>query len=857
MATIVKILTTNKLRWFTIILLFPQFAFSAGTLEIDEPLTNGTASGDVHGGVFTENGWKTQTREDYIQYDIATCSYGKIEFDVVGLYASNEVFQNIGYNKSGEEQEDVHYTLFNMWDRDDSNLWYGQTMPSGVKQWHNPYKCSLHLFGYVQGDVYKWKHGRFRLNVSAYEGGYEDDPHAFEVEYGPVDWQKDHVYHVELDWGQGAMSYYIDGELQVKCDYSSFGEEYAPPDHSLRIGSAIGCKGLSFQVPRFITYSNFKFYRFEDHTPPAITDFSPADGTSDAEVNPYIAVVFNESIDLNSAKAAFSISPSVPGELKSAGSSIYYEPDGLLDPLTTYTVNLTTELTDKSGNHLQSPLQFQFTTKTAIPVTVGRYQIFDLPIVAPDISGNKYKDVTLHGVFRGPTKTIEIDGFWDGGNIWRVRMAPTEIGQWQYTITSSRSELNTSGSFECVASDSKGFIHKNPDHPYTFMYDDGTPWMWKGETSWRATTSVIPFEARWKPYIDLRASQGYDAVQFILVSYINGDAFWKNEGGPVFELTSDGKDYDHLNPAYFKWVDKRLDYALSKGVVPVMLFTWAQEFAKFSTEQFEKYEKYLVARYAAYNIFWVLCGEYDEVYEDYGMSSEVWKDHGELVYRSDPYKHPISLHPTGRSSSREFGDEEWLGFVMEQSPYWHRDIQRDRSFNKPVVNGEYGYAGYNPDDDIRIGAWEIVTAGGFFTAGFFSTFAPDKGGWDLDANPQQQKELKWLFSFMDNTEWWKMEPHDELVNNGYCIAIPGQEYLAYSRDGGSVSVDLSGASGTLPMEWFNPREGTYSAKLQVNGGSSVNLDPPFAGDWVLHIGRTNNQDLTAPAAPTGLVLEQN
>ena len=92
---------------------------------------------------------------------------------------------------------------------------------------------------------------------------------------------------------------------------------------------------------------------------------------------------------------------------------------------------------------------------------MGEYQIFDLPIVAPGISGNKYKDVTLHGVFQGPTKTIEIDGFWDGGNIWRVRMAPTEVGQWQYTITSSRSELNTSGSFECVASDSKGFIHKN------------------------------------------------------------------------------------------------------------------------------------------------------------------------------------------------------------------------------------------------------------------------------------------------------------------------------------------------------------------------------------------------------------
>lgn len=840
----------------SILLLIPALtsAQAVGKLEINDPYTNGTASGSVSGGVFTSNGWKTTARTDYIQYDIETCPFGKVEFDVKGLYASNNVFPNIGYNKRGEQQEDVHYTLFNMWDRDDDRSWWGKTI-NGIPLWHNPYKAVMHLFGYVVGDRYKWGHGRFRLNVSAFEGGYDDDPHAFEVDWGPEYWQQDSTYHFTLEWGEGAMSYYVNGKLWAKCDYSSFGEEYAPPDHSLRVGSSLGCLGFGFQVPIGITFSDFKFYRYVDDTPPQVTDYSPDDGTTVGR-SPYIAIVLNEAIKLETARTAFSISPNVAGTLNSAGSSIYFAPDELLPANTTFTVSLSTDLQDNAGNSLEQPFSFSFTTLPEKPTRVGKYKVFDLPIVASISAANKYTDVTLKGIFRGPTQTIEIEGFWDGGNVWRVRMAPTEVGTWTYTITSPYAALQTSGSFECVESDSKGFLRKNPDHPYTFMYDDGTPWMWKGETSWRATTSVIPYEGRWKPYIDLRAEQGYNAVQHILVSYINGDAFWKNEGGYVFDLTTSGKNYDKLNPDYFKWVDVRYEYALSKGIVPVILFTWAQEFAKFTTAQFDRYAKYLVARYAAYNVIWVLSGEYDEVYVDFGMTPDIWEHHGNVVYNADPYKHPITLHPTGRSSSREFGSRPWMGLVMQQGPYWHRDIIRDRVYQKPVVNGEYAYAGWHADEDVRIGAWECMTAGGFITAGFFNTFAPDKGGWDMESYAQQQNEVKWALAFMESTKWWAMNPHDELVSNGYCLAIPGEEYVVYSRSGGAVTINLSHATEDLMVEWLNPRTGQYSSRSTVAPASSVTLSPPFTGDWVLHIGTSFNRDVEPPQPPTGLEISK-
>ncbi|HOX85097.1 MAG TPA: DUF4038 domain-containing protein [bacterium] len=829
------------------------------SLVIDDPLTGSSISQRVNGGVFSQEGWKTTTRNDCIRYDIETCPYGMVEFDVKGLYESNVVFPNIQYDRQGMPtgQEDMHYTLFNMYDRDEDRSWFGQAMPSGIVQWHNPYKVVMHLFGYVAGDQYKWRHGRFRANVAAFNGGYEDDPHAFEIEYGPVFWQREKTFHMKVEWGNGLIKYYADDTLRATCDYSAFGEEYAPPDHSLMLGSANSALGITSQVPINVTFSNFKFYRFTDSIAPQVVSSTPIHNTTDASVDSYVSIRFDEPIDLASATQAFGINPSLPGELKQTGNVLYYQFNGFLQEGTTYTITLSTALKDKAGNAMQSPYTFSFTTGQQVPATVAKYDIIEVPVTVSGITNNKYTTVAVKGVFQGPTRRIEIGGFWDGGDVWKVRMAPTEVGQWNYTITGPTSAFSKSGSFNCVDSDAKGFIVVNPDYPYTFMYEDGTPFMWKGETSWRAMLNSVPYESRFKDYIDLRSSQGYNVVQSILVSYINGDGFWANEGGPVFALTPEGKDYERLNPEYFKWVDRRIEYMLSKGMHPCLLFTWAQEFAKFSSTQFARYAKYLVARYAAYPVFWNICGEYNEVYTDYGMSPNVFRDHGGTIRAADPYDHPITLHPTGRSSSAEYASDAWFSFIMQQTPYWHQDILRDRVSNKPVVNGEYGYAGWNTDDDVRIGAWEVLTAGGYITAGFFTTFAPDKGGWDLNANLQQQLELQFINSFFDDTHWWEMNPHDELTNNGTCLAAPGKEYIIYSRYGGPVAVNLShvNSTSTIQVEWLNPRELTYSERFEVQGGASRSFTPPFSGDWVLHIGQGVPRDSVPPLAPNELVLD--
>jgi len=117
-------------------------------------------------------------------------------------------------------------------------------------------------------------------------------------------------------------------------------------------------------------------------------------------------------------------------------------------------------------------------------VDVPKYGVFEVTLTASGSYSNPYLQMPgdnttpgfVVGTFNGPGgATIQIDGFWDGGSTWKVRMAPTVEGAWTYSTSSSDSGLNgKTGSFTCVASRSKGFPKVDPSHRHHFAYSDGT-----------------------------------------------------------------------------------------------------------------------------------------------------------------------------------------------------------------------------------------------------------------------------------------------------------------------------------------------------------------------------------------------
>jgi len=80
-------------------------------------------------------------------------------------------------------------------------------------------------------------------------------------------------------------------------------------------------------------------------------------------------------------------------------------------------------------------------------------------------------------------------------------------------------------------------------------------------------------------------------------------------------------------------------------------------------------------------------------------------------------------------------------------------------------------------------------------------------------------------------------PRGDLASTKFCLAVVGSEYLVLAPTGGSISVDLSGATGTRSVEWFNPSTGNTTSGGTITGGQSVNLTPPFSGIAVVYIHR--------------------
>jgi hypothetical protein len=485
----------------------------------------------------------------------------------------------------------------------------------------------------------------------------------------------------------------------------------------------------------------------------------------------------------------------------------------------------------KSGDNANWAGETIFVGDVRSPPDVPRYSIFEVNLTASGSYNNPYLKMPgddtspgfVVGTFTGPdNRVIEMDGFWDGGNTWKIRMAPTAVGTWTYSTSSSDAGLNgKTGSFNCVPSTSHGFVRIHPDNPYAFAYDDGTPFFWMGDTQsffYHYESSKYRFDTgTFQSYNDAISLQGFTTGFFGGDFYRKPGNFAENEGGYNFN----DSDPDKLNPVFWQWVDKRVGYAVSRELVPGMGLGWPdQGICSFGDERLMRGLRYLIARYAAYNVMWDLFGEADE----YGPGWEDWtRQFGNATKKFDPYDHITSTHHRTRTAP-DIGSDSWLDINIEQIGEWSYIIP-DRAWGKPVVNVEFGYEGSISSDEIRKRAWGIMTHGGYFQYG--ENLDPDKPG---------RTYCKYLaLFFTQKTSFWLLQPHNEYVTSGYCTAIPGQEYVIYLPSGGSTTVDLSAATGTLDAEWYDPKDGTYHNKRTVTGGGSVTFTPPFSGDAVLYI----------------------
>ena len=291
------------------------------------------------------------------------------------------------------------------------------------------------------------------------------------------------------------------------------------------------------------------------------------------------------------------------------------------------------------------------------------FEIREIVLTSDKIYENPYKDVTCWVQLEGPGFNKRVYGFWDGGKTFKVRVAATSSGEWHWKsgsdLPSDKGLNGKTGSFIAKSwseeekqanPNRRGFIRAT-SNGHALQYADGTPFFFIGDTWWAASTWRYPLtgtspDENWNPgpenysfenMIYYRQKQGYNSVG-IIACYPNWNAdnyparyidengigirqAWEKfgkatakdmhdeKGNLPFELKGQGPlaDFDRINPAYFRSLDKKMDYLDSVGFVPFLetvrrdhgpswkaYFDWP--------ESFTRYIQYIVARYGAYNI---------------------------------------------------------------------------------------------------------------------------------------------------------------------------------------------------------------------------------------------------------------
>jgi hypothetical protein len=339
---------------------------------------------------------------------------------------------------------------------------------------------------------------------------------------------------------------------------------------------------------------------------------------------------------------------------------------------------------------------------------VEQWGVFELELPGT-ASGNPFLNVELTAQFTHKQRTIEVDGFYDGDGIYRVRFMPDMVGAWSYRTRSNTGALSgAAGSLNCVAASAGNHGPVRVVDRYHFGYADGTPFHPVGTTCyvWNLQGDALEEQT-----LETLKQAPFNKLRFCV--FPKHYLFNHNEPpaypfpgtvqrtkelplftlGPQTEAPPDYWDFSRFNPEYFRHLEQRILDLQKLGIeADLIVFhpydAGAWGFDRMPTEVNRRYLHYLVARLAAYrNLWWSFANEYELLF-DHTMDD--WDSYFRLVQDADPYNHLRSIH-----NIMTFYDhgKPWVTHCSIQ----HHDIAQTtkwlRQYGKPVVIDECGYEG--------------------------------------------------------------------------------------------------------------------------------------------------------------------
>lgn len=280
--------------------------------------------------------------------------------------------------------------------------------------------------------------------------------------------------------------------------------------------------------------------------------------------------------------------------------------------------------------------------------------------------------------FTAPSgRVILRSAFWDGGDCFKIRFAPTEAGQWRYTVH-GLSSGEVSGTLEAVPYQGEnafyrhGFLKVGPKGRY-LCHADNTPFFWLGDTHWHFAirekwdeSNDPRFDSQFKAIVDKRAAQKFNIYQcnFHCEYPLPVDS----DIPAYFTETADGlvPNLDFLQNN----LDKKMQYLADKGFGIAIGLTWFFSiFAPGAVDFYKAAVRYLIARYGSYPVLWTLAGEvggYSASMRE--QSIALWREIALEIEKQDSYHHLQTAHYTNeRPFPVYYQGESWFDFTLNQS----------------------------------------------------------------------------------------------------------------------------------------------------------------------------------------------
>jgi len=540
---------------------------------------------------------------------------------------------------------------------------------------------------------------------------------------------------------------------------------------------------------------------------------------------------------------------------------------------------------------VMAPVLLAAPRKVSFSQPPGSIEAYDFVEVTANVDGpdarNPFTDVTLHGSFgkSGGTEQKEVDGFCDStdGSMFRIRFMPSSPGDYAYSVVYRQGSFETkhTGTFRATDGHRRGPVRVDPKYPWHFIWEGtGEHYFYNGTTAfwlvgWREDRVI-------NSIIDRLHGLKINRIRALLAGATNilwGEPVMPGENFSLFlrpwlaeapeSLDRPGIDFTRFNVPYWQKWERMLRYARERDVIISVIQDISTHKAQpaAGSEGERRYLRYAVARLSAFsNITYDLGDDLDS------FRDEEWAhETGTLIVNWDPYKHLATSHPVHRKNQDRASD--WFGFTSIQN--WsrrqhelmleERQIQMKTGRIIPQTNEEYGYEDHYPHwgpypngesaETLRQVAWDIAMAGAYGTAGETcrrgTNVWPDTGGGWINGRSDDTtvmlKGYEHMVDFFTSFEWWKTEPHDELVSGGaYCLAKPGEIYAVYlpqrpicgnheayeyDKECGEVTLKLE--PGNYKAHWFDAFTGETIQLPPVEGRVWTLPRPPGWLDWAL------------------------